>query len=253
MRNAVRRILRLAAAAVLMTASASKAAESADANVTAQFDAANQLYEAKQFDKAKDAYDRMVKNGPLSANLFYNRGNAQWKLGNGGAAVADYERALALDPGDQQARVNLDFVRDQTGAKTAMQQWWEHALEAMDASSATVLLSVCGWVALFCLALVLLRPEGRTGPIVTLTMSLLVGAYASGSIWQANLQGTKAIVVAKSAPAHVAPADVAPIADVLPAGSEVLAPETRGPWTYCTLPDGDRAWIPTDALEKVKG
>ena len=78
-------------------------------------------------------------------------------------------------------------------------------------------------------------------------------AYAVGVLWEANAQGTKAIVVAKLAQARVAPADVAPIADVLPAGSEVRAPEVRGQWTYCTLPDGRPAWVPTNALEKVRG
>jgi len=219
----------------------------------AQFDTANQLYETKQFDKAKAAYDQLIKTGPLSANLYYNRANAEWKLGNGGAAAADYERALALEPSHPQARANLDFVRDQTGAKTATQQWWERALGVLDANGAAILLSACGWAALFCLAIVSLRPESRAGAVATLALGLLLGGYAAGCLWESNAQSTKAIVIAKSAPAHEAPTDVAPIADILPAGSEVLAPEVRGPWTYCTLPNGTRAWVPTDALEKVKG
>ena len=88
-----------------------------DAAVTAKFDAANRLYETKDYANAKAAYDQMIKSGPLSANLYYNRGNAEWKLGDGGAAIADYERALALEPSHPQARVNLDFVRDQTAQK----------------------------------------------------------------------------------------------------------------------------------------
>jgi len=219
---------------------------------TSLFDAANQLYEAGKYDQARQTYAQLVKTGPLSANLFYNLGNTEWKLGNGGEAAADYQRALALEPAHPQARANLDFVRDQTGAKTASQQWWERALGLFDASNAAVLLAVCGWVALFSLAVVLLRPEGRTGPVVTLGICLLAGGYAAGCLWEAAGQATKEVVIAKSAEARVAPADVAPIADVLPAGSEVLAPEERGPWTYCTLPDGTRAWVPTDALEKVK-
>ena len=224
----------------------------ADGTYPPQFDAANQLYEAGKYDEAKLAYDRLVKSGPWSANLYYNLGNAEWKLGNGGEAAADYERALALEPSHPQARANLDFVRDQTGAKTAPQQWWERALGTMNANAAAVLLAVSGWVALFCIALALLRPQGRTGPVVTLAFCLLAAGYAAGGLWLTNAQATKAIVIAKTAQARVAPADVAPIADVLPAGSEVLAPEERGPWTYCTLPDGRRAWVPTDALEKVK-
>jgi tetratricopeptide (TPR) repeat protein len=218
-----------------------------------QFDKANGLYEAGKYDEAKQAYGQMVKTGPLSANLFYNLGNAEWKLGNGGEAAVDYERALALDPSHPQARANLDFVREQTAARTATRQWWEKALGALDTTTASLLLAVCGWVALFCLAAVLLSPGRRSVPAVTLAICLLAGGYAGGCLWEANVQGAKAVVIARSTQAREAPADVAPVADTLPAGSEVLAPEERGPWTYCTLPDGTRAWVPTDALEKVRG
>ena len=219
---------------------------------TAQFDVANQLYEAGKYDEAKAAYNQMIKNGPLSANLFYDLGNTEWKLGNSGQAVADYERALELEPSHPQAKANLDFVREQTGAKVATPQWWEQALGILDTNNATLLLSVSGWVALFCLAVVLLRPAGRTGPVITLLIALLAGGYAGGCLWEATTQSTKAIVIAKTVQAREAPADVAPVADILPAGSEVLGPEVRGPWTYCTLPDGSRAWVPTEALEKLK-
>ncbi len=220
---------------------------------TGQFDKANALYEAGKFADAKQAYQAMAKSGPLSANLFYNLGNTEWKLGNGGEAAVDYERALALEPGHPQARANLEFVRNQTGARRAAPEWWEQGLQMLDANTAAILLAVCGWVTLFCVAAVLLRPSGRTGPVVTLTLSLLVGAFAAGCLWEANGQATRAVVIAKSVQARVAPADVAPVADTLPAGSEVLSPQNRGPWTYCTLPDGTPAWVPSDAIEQVRG
>ena len=238
-------IWKIAALAVL----ACSVAHGAD---TSQFDKANTLYEAGKYDGAKQAYTQLVKSGPWSANLFYNLGNTEWKLGNGGEAAVDYQRALALEPSHPQAKANLDFVRDQTGARIATPQWWESALGALNANAASVLLAVCGWVALFCLAVALLRAEGRAGPVITLTICLLVAGYAGGCLWEATVQSTKAIVIVKSTQARMAPADVAPVADTLPAGSEVLAPAERGPWTYCTLPDGTRAWVPTEALEKVK-
>ena len=89
------------------------------------FDAANKLYEAGQFAQAQEAYTQLAKEGPLSANLYYNRGNAEWKQGNGGAAVADYERALALEPSHPEARANLDFAREQTGAQIPTWAWWQ--------------------------------------------------------------------------------------------------------------------------------
>jgi hypothetical protein len=241
-------IPRIAALAML----AALAALAARGALPAQFDAANTLYESGKYAEAKVAYGQLARSGPVSANLFYNLGNTEWKLGNGGAAAVNYERALALEPSHPQARANLEFVREQTGAKIATQPWWESALGAIDGARAALLLAVAGWVALFCMAIILLRPAGRTGPALTLAACLLAGGYAGGCLWEAKGQATKAVVIAKKAEARVAPADVAPIADVLPAGSEVLAPEERGPWTYCTLPDGTRAWVPSDAIEKVR-
>ncbi len=217
-----------------------------------QFDAANRLYEAGKYDEAKQAYGAMVKSGPWSANLFYNLGDTEWRLGNAGEAAADYERALILDPSHPQARANLAYVRDQTGARIAQPQWWEQALDAVAPSAATVLLTVCFWAALFCVAIINFRPQNRVGPGVTLALCLLGAAYAGGCLWRASTQATKAVVIAKSVPARVAPVYVAPVADTLPAGSEVLAPEVRGEWTYCTLPDGTRAWVPSDSIEMVK-
>ncbi len=230
---------------------ATLAASTARADTT-QFDNANRLYEAGKFADARDAYQQMIRSGPLSANLYYNLGNTEWKLGNGGEAAADYERALMLEPAHPEAAANLEFVREQTGAKTATLQWWQTALSVLNANTASLLLSVCGWMAFFCIAVIAIKPAPHTGAAVALAISILAAAYAGGCLWQSGTIASRAIVIQKSVQAREAPADVAPIADTLPAGSEVLAPEERGPWTYCTLPDGTRAWIPTEALERVK-
>jgi tetratricopeptide (TPR) repeat protein len=219
---------------------------------TSQFDNGNHLYETGKYSDAKAAYEQLIKSGPLSANLYYNLGNAEWKLGNGGEAAADYERALMLEPSHPEAAANLQFVREQTGAKTATPAWWQSALQAVNPNAASILLAACGWMSLFCLAIIRIKPGPHAGSIMALVISLLAVAYSGGCLWQANALATRAIVIEKTIQAREAPADVAPIADVLPAGSEVLAPEERGPWTYCTLPDGTRAWIPTEALERVK-
>ena len=63
---------------------------------------------------------------------------------------------------------------------------------------------------------------------------------------------TLAIVVSKSADARFAPADNSTLAAKLPAGSRVRILERRGEWTYCALPDNDRAWIPSKLIERVR-
>jgi len=239
-------IWRIAFFAMLAACAAARGAD------TSQFDNGNRFYEAGKFGDAKDAYQQMIRSGPVSANLYYNLGNTEWRLGNGGEAAADYERALMLEPSHPEATANLQYVRDQTGAKTPDLTWWQSALTILTANTASILVSICGWLALFSIAVICIKPGRHMGIAALLTISILGAAYAGGTLWQSNAMAARAVVIEKSVQAREAPADVAPVADTLPAGSEVLAPEERGPWTYCTLPDGTRAWIPTEALERVK-
>lgn len=244
--NLFRRAGAAALAALLISRSLAAAQD------VSAFDAANRLYENGKFAEAKAAYQGLVKSGPWSANLFYNLGNSEWKLGQSGWAALDYERALALQPGHAEARANLDFVRGQTGAKTAVRSWWAEALAALPATPATILAAVCGWLFLFCLAARLLRQGTSSfGAAAALVLALLGGAYAGGALWLSAREAGRAMVIAPSAQARVAPADAAPVADVLPAASEILAPEERGPWTYGTLPSGVRAWVATEAVQRV--
>ena len=79
------------------------------------FEDANQLYDAGKFGEAKRTYERLVGRGEWSANLFYNLGNAAYRSGSLGKAVLNYERALALDGSQAEARANLKWLREQTG------------------------------------------------------------------------------------------------------------------------------------------
>lgn len=44
------------------------------------FEDANQLYDQGKFAEAKQAYERLVGRGEWSANLFYNLGNAAYRI-----------------------------------------------------------------------------------------------------------------------------------------------------------------------------
>ena len=78
------------------------------------FEAANQAFDQGKFAEAKAGYEKLAETGEWSAHLFYNLGNADYRLGATGRAMLDYERALALDPAHAEARANLAVLRKQT-------------------------------------------------------------------------------------------------------------------------------------------
>ena len=70
---------------------------------------AEELYAAKQYVEAADAYAEMFQYGE-SATLYYNYANALYKSNQIGLAILNYERALRLDPTNEDIKFNLEFV-----------------------------------------------------------------------------------------------------------------------------------------------
>jgi len=80
-------------------------------DVTARFDAANRLYEEGKFADAAAAYSKLVDAGAVSAAVYFNRGNAYFRLGKTGWAIVDYLLASRLAPRDRELRSNLNIAR----------------------------------------------------------------------------------------------------------------------------------------------
>ena len=71
------------------------------------WEAANGAYQNGKYEEAKVGYLQLVRAGQYSADLFYNLGNAWFKLGDQGRAILNYERALLLNPRLDEAAANL--------------------------------------------------------------------------------------------------------------------------------------------------
>lgn len=218
-----------------------------------EFEEANQFYAQGKFQDAKQRYDALVKSGNWSAHLFYNLADAEWKLGNPGAAALNYERALALEPSLPEARANLQFLQGQTGAKLEPARWWRRLLANWSANAYAVMAAAGAWIAIFFVAAIALRRRAESGARwLGAAVGALACAYGLGGAFLYERNGALAIVTAKRAEARFAPTDTAPIADTLPTASRVRVLQERGPWTYAELPGGARAWVATDAIARVR-
>lgn len=220
---------------------------------TGPFDAAHRAYERGQFSEAKIGYEQLVEARAWSANLFYNLGNTDHRLGAPGRAILDYERALALDPAHPEARANLEVLRRQTGAKRRATVWQDRLLGWPAGLTAVAGAAASGWIALFGLALLgTTRRAEKTGLRLVTTAGLLTCAYLLAVLWWQHQESATAIVVAPSTEARLQPADSAGLAETLPAGSRVRVLRERGEWLYCLLPGQKPGWIPRPALERVR-
>lgn len=73
---------------------------------------ADSAYNAEDYRLAIDLYQSAIDSEGKSAELYYNLGNAYYRADKPGKAVLNYERSLRIDPTDEDARQNLEFVRN---------------------------------------------------------------------------------------------------------------------------------------------
>lgn len=215
----------------------------------ADFTAANNLYDKGDFKAARAAYETLVKSGNWSAHLFYNLGNAAYREGDKGAAILAYERALALEPGHPEAKANLGFLRDATGARIPKPSWMGRALEWPAANEAAWLAAAAAWGLCFSVAPLVWKSRVARGP--ALGCALLLAWSGAVLAWQHNA-GDPWIVTAEKASARTMPADNSPSLAPLPVGSHVQLILERGPWLNIQLPDGSRGWISSSAVSVLK-
>ncbi len=72
---------------------------------------ANNYYKSNQYQLAIDEYNKVVKQGYEGASLYYNLGNAHYRLGEIGYAILYYEKALKFSPSDEDIKHNLALAR----------------------------------------------------------------------------------------------------------------------------------------------
>ncbi len=78
-----------------------------------KYNLANTYYQMKDYEKANKLLQSTALYGDnqLSQKSYYNLGNVAYRSGKLQEAVEFYKKALELDPNDQDAKFNLEFVR----------------------------------------------------------------------------------------------------------------------------------------------
>jgi tetratricopeptide (TPR) repeat protein len=246
----IRRFFCIAAlAAGLAQATALHAAEETD------FAQANAAYAEGRFEEAAAGYENLVREGRFHANLFYDLGNAWYRLGNFGKAILNYQRALALEPRHPEADANLRLARDEGRALELRMTRVERYASLATTKQYTIAAVAGFWLAAFLALQRYFSGRRSAAGIALIVVSLFVVAISIFGIvtLENGIRGESlAVVTGKETEARVATADNAKSILVLPPGSEVKVLSERGDWIYATLPNDQRGWIAASAVERVR-
>jgi tetratricopeptide (TPR) repeat protein len=251
MKRRIRLIMAAMAVAVLWASSAAFGA--ADVPM---FTKANQAYSEGRFQDAAEGYESLVQSGRWHANLFYNLGNAWFRLGNLGKAIVNYERALALDPRHPEATANLRLAQDEARALELRTDGIERYVAMATPTQYTMAAAIAFWFLLFAVTRLFVSQRRRSaGQMALIGFAVVVCAASVFGLYtlENGTQGRAlAIVTGEDVEARLATADNASSILTLPAGSEVKVLSERGEWVYAALPNHQRGWIPAKAVERVR-
>lgn len=220
-----------------------------------EFAKANQAYNDTRYEEAATGYQELLRSGNWNANVFYNLGNAQYRLGNFGQAILNYERALALEPRHPEAEANLRLARDEARALELRKDPVERYAGFATVRQWSVAAAVAFWLALFVTGHLFFSGRRSVGQAALVVLSVSIACLSVFAIYTLE-QGTRgsalAVITGKDVEARVATADTSKSVLALPAGSEIKILSERGDWIYAALPNDQRGWIPAKHVERVR-
>lgn len=224
---------------------------------------ADSSYVNENYQQAISQYEELIKEGAANADIFYNLGNAYYRMDDITHAVLNYERAHLLSPGDDDIRFNLHLARSKTVDKIVPQS--EFFLVTWYLSIVNRL-SIDGWayasLGFLALAIILalvylfsspiwLRKVGFFGCGIMVVCFVLANVFA----WQQkqivdNRDG--AIIIESAVPVKSTPAQNGTDLFILHEGTKVsVLDNSIGDWCEIRVPDGKQGWVEVTQIEII--
>ena len=226
------------------------------------WNSANDAYSMGQYESAYNDYKSIEQGGTHSYKLYYNMGNACYKMGEVGKAILYYEKALKLDPAGEDAKINLQIARLQTLDKIDVVPEFILATLIKDVRNA---LSSNGWaylaiafLAVTAVLMLLFRFAPTTGQRkFSFVLACVVFLFAIISVlFAVNLRRNassedSAIVMVPVSNIKSAPNSTGNNLFILHEGTKVEILEEAGQWCRIEISDGRQGWMHKSDVEVI--
>jgi hypothetical protein len=225
--------------------------------MNSQFDQANQAYRTGNYQKCIQIYQSILSQGYESAELYYNLGNAYYKINNIPAAILQYERAGRLAPSDPDIEHNLALanlrITDKIDAIPDLFfiSWWRDFIDLRNADQWAWIAVASLWVTVLVMALLLtsLLPVRVRTTFSALVLAGILFSVVSFTGMVSRSRAEKnhhyAIIFSPTVTVKSAPDEDSTNLFVLHEGIKLEVLDRVSQWSKIKLADGKIGWIPS--------
>jgi tetratricopeptide (TPR) repeat protein len=222
----------------------------------------NQFYTNAKYADAVKTYEAIAAQGFESFDLYFNLGNALYKSNNITYAILNYERALKLSPGNEDALFNLEMAKKQVVdnidllPEPGFLRWWHEMISARPADSWGTHSLVSFFLFLLLFALFLFATNSRNKQITfwfaVLAIVYSLVTFSFGSSQRSKLvHHNSGVITERSVRMKGSPSESGTELFILHEGLSVQITDKLGDWIEIRLADGNKGWVKESALVRI--
>ncbi|WP_299526162.1 tetratricopeptide repeat protein [Winogradskyella sp.] len=228
-----------------------------------RFDEANTLYNEGKYQEAIEKYESIIESGEHSAELYFNLGNANYKLNNIAPSIYYYEKALILNPNDEDINNNLAYAQNMTidAIDKVPQVGFARIINNVvttfdvDAWAKMAIVGVLIFVLLFLMYHFSYATSRKRIAFVISVLSLFFACFSVAMAFQKeslDYNNNPAIVFVQESRVKSEANKLSEEVFRLHEGTKVQVLESYKDWKKIQLSDNSTGWIPSEDIKIIK-
>ena len=222
----------------------------------------NDYYLKGNYEETINIFESIVEKGFEGKSLYYNLGNAYFRVGKLGLAILYYEKANKLAPSDEDINYNLAFAdskivdKIETLPRFFIFDWWENLLALLSVSGWTYLSYFFYLLTLISIACYYFARSLKTQRIsfyggIAVLFLLVISTLLLVVNYNREVNVRYAVITNQEAVTKFSPDQNSKDAFIVHEGLKVKAEDTLNDWTKIKLIDGKVGWVKNNNLKII--
>lgn len=226
------------------------------------FKEGNTFYKVEDYNRAMGVYLAIEEKGIESSDLYYNLGNCYYKLNKVAPAIYYYEKALKLDPANEDALHNLTFAKRMTLdviedlPKTFFQRFSENVIQKYAFDTWALIAVIASFLASLLFLLYHFSGSSKMkllyfNTTIFSVFVMLVSVFFAYDNYDTVQKNRTAIIFATKTEVKNAPTTSSEEVFELHEGTKVIILDELDNWKKIKIADGKVGWIYQDDLKEI--